>query len=206
MLGCRFVGNLPSDGCEIWFCPLMIAPLASSAPKVMLPSVRMTGKTRLPSGILATLLKRKIADSKDLKNSLAPAKKKFPTAMAQCVAKGLNSWRSPSLEEIMYRSVTVFHSCLTSKADLFCGQEAESPWVELPSTVWLIESLEYMLKAAGQCHEWEQSGYHSALGEEEEMIGSGEKEGMERIGKKIPGQELWHAWERWMYPQTHSRN
>ena len=53
-------------------------PSANSAPKVMLPSVRMTGKTKLPSGIRATLLKRKIADSRDLKKSLAPAKKKLP--------------------------------------------------------------------------------------------------------------------------------
>ena len=55
-----------------------MVPFASSAPKVMLPSVRMTGSTRLPSGMRATLLKRKIADSKDLKKSRAPAKKKLP--------------------------------------------------------------------------------------------------------------------------------
>ena len=56
----------------------MIVPFASSAPSVMFPSVRITGSTRLPSGMRATLLKRKMADSNDLKNNRAPAKKKLP--------------------------------------------------------------------------------------------------------------------------------
>ena len=55
-----------------------MVPSASSAPSVMLPSVRMTGSTRLPSGMRATLLNKKIADSRERKKSLAPAKKKFP--------------------------------------------------------------------------------------------------------------------------------
>jgi len=41
--------------------------------------VHIAGKTKDPSGILATLENKKIAASRDLKKVLAPAKKKFPT-------------------------------------------------------------------------------------------------------------------------------
>jgi hypothetical protein len=44
----------------------------------MRSSVQMAGSTREPSGMCATLLNRKMAASSDLKNSRAPAKKKFP--------------------------------------------------------------------------------------------------------------------------------
>ena len=67
-----------TEGCEIWFWPLMTRPLLRTAPRVMRSSVEMTGITELPSGMRATLENRKIAASKLLKKVLAPAKKKLP--------------------------------------------------------------------------------------------------------------------------------
>ena len=56
----------------------MTRPLLRTAPRVMRSSVEITGITELPSGIRATLEKRKIAASRLLKKVLAPAKKKLP--------------------------------------------------------------------------------------------------------------------------------
>jgi hypothetical protein len=50
----------------------------NSHPSVSLSLVDITGRTKLSQGISETRENRKIAASKDWKNILAPAKKKFP--------------------------------------------------------------------------------------------------------------------------------
>ena len=60
------------------FWPRRRLPSASSAPSVILSSVLMAGITADPKGRRATLENKNIAASRDLKNVLAPAKKKFP--------------------------------------------------------------------------------------------------------------------------------
>lgn len=58
--------------------------VTSSAPRVMTLSVQMAGMTREPSGMRATRLKRKIAASRDRRNTRAPAKKKLPASLCVC--------------------------------------------------------------------------------------------------------------------------
>lgn len=50
----------------------------NSHPNVSLSLVEMTGRTKLSAGISETRENKKIAASKDRKNTRAPAKKKFP--------------------------------------------------------------------------------------------------------------------------------
>lgn len=68
------------------FWPRMTEPSASWAPRGVCSSARMAGSTRLPSGMRATRLNRKIAASREPTNRRAPAKKKLPasTALLPC--------------------------------------------------------------------------------------------------------------------------
>ena len=70
-----------ADGWEMECWPRMTVPSSSSAPSVMRSSVQMAGSTCEPSGMRATLEKRKMAASSERKKSRAPAKKKFPAAL-----------------------------------------------------------------------------------------------------------------------------
>lgn len=58
-------------GWLIWCCPMMSEPSASSAPRLMWSSVRMTGSTSEPSGMRATRENRKMAASSDLPKTSA---------------------------------------------------------------------------------------------------------------------------------------
>ena len=60
-------------------CPTMTFPFSSSAASLMRSSVQIAGRTIDPSGMRATRVNMNIAASNDLRNVLAPAKKKFPT-------------------------------------------------------------------------------------------------------------------------------
>ena len=65
------------------FWPRMTVPSASWAPRGVCSSARMAGSTRLPFGIRATRLNKKMAASREPTNRRTPAKKKLP-AQARC--------------------------------------------------------------------------------------------------------------------------